>query len=386
MFPSPNTNAQPHYFVQLNSVLKVGECVVFDFNGSSKLGRIIDFSNDGNGGMKVIINEYNIPPQGGRQVERNLITNIELVQQTQIQHATNFNAIIEYCWIITALDVDTHSITVGENYKNFYGVTHRIGTVANEVSPIDYTNGFVPDSVTEKIFFDLNLLRDRVTRKINTRSTLQATKFTISSACCCHTKFYLIRNLSPALLEFDIKRACPRTGAQLAQYNRPIKYLEYILRLDSKLDLEEVNELLGGGCLVGIRRQFPKMMTTNTVIGNDCMLHCVLGLNVPSGIVTRYRYDRPRGSIDISFFSNKNILVYKCRYTAKPYLTLSADERTELKLEAPVRNVLGNQVCYYNDIWYTVTNRYDDGERLDLRSVAGTGILKDIRIEDVKFR
>ena len=79
-------------------------------------------------------------------------------------------------------------------------------------------------------------------------------------------------------------------------------------------------------------------------------------------------------------------MVYKCRYTAKPYLTLSADERTELKLEAPVRNVLGNQVCYYNDIWYTVTNRYDDGERLDLRSVAGTGILKDIRIEDVKFR
>jgi hypothetical protein len=109
-------------------------------------------------------------------------------------------------------------ICIGENYKNVYGVTHRISTDTNEVASIDYTHGFVSNSVTEDVFLDLNLLRDQITRKINTRSTLQATKFTISSACSRYTKNYLIRNLSTTLLEFDIRRAGPRTGAQLAKY------------------------------------------------------------------------------------------------------------------------------------------------------------------------
>jgi hypothetical protein len=298
----------------------------------------------------------------------------------------NYSNILEYCWIITTCDVDIHSITIGENYKNVYGVTHRINTDTNEIDTIDYTHGFVCNSITEGVFLDLNLLRDQITRKINTRSTLQATKFTISSACSRNTKNYLIRNLSKTLLEFDIRRACPRTGAQLAQYNNPIKYLEYILRLDSKLDLANINELLGGGCLVGIRRQFPRMSTSNTVIGNDSMLHCVLGLDNPSGIVSRYRYDRPRGSIDLSFFSNKNIIVYKCRYTAKPYSTLTGTERIELKLEAPVRNVLINDICYYNECWYTIMCRYDDNNKLDLKTISGDDIVKNVSIDDVQFR
>jgi hypothetical protein len=66
-------------------------------------------------------------------------------------------------------------------------------------------NGFVSNSVTEEIFLDLNLLRDQVARKINTRSTLQATRFAVTSACSRHTKNYFIRNLSTPLLEFDIK-------------------------------------------------------------------------------------------------------------------------------------------------------------------------------------
>jgi hypothetical protein len=62
--------------------------------------------------------------------------------------------------------------------------------------------------------------------------------------------------------------------------------------------------------LVGIRRQLPRMTTSNTVIGNDSMLHCVLGSDNRSGIVSRYRYDRPRGSIDLSLIFDKNIIVY----------------------------------------------------------------------------
>jgi hypothetical protein len=116
------------------------------------------------------------------------------------------------------------------------------------------------------------------------------------------------------------------------------------------------------------------------------MLHCVLGFDNPSGIVSRYRYDRPRGSIDLSFFSNKNIIVYKCRYTAKPYSTLTGTERIELKLEAPVRNVLINDICYYNECWYTIMCRYDDNNKLDLKTISGDVIVKNVSIDDVQFR
>jgi hypothetical protein len=66
---------------------------------------------------------------------------------------------------------------------------------------------------------------------------------------------------------------------------------------------------------------------------------------------------------------------------------LSATERTELKLEAPVRNVLVNDIiCYYNDLWYTIISRYDNDNTLDLKAISGGVIVKDVSIEDVQFR
>jgi hypothetical protein len=65
---------------------------------------------------------------------------------------------------------------------------------------------------------------------------------------------------------------------------------------------------------------------------------------------------------------------------------LSATERTELKLEAPVRNVLVNDICYYNDLWYTIISRYDSNNTLDLKAISGGVIVKDVSIEDAQFR
>jgi hypothetical protein len=58
------------------------------------------------------------------------------------------------------------------------------------------------------------------------------------------------------------------------------------------------------------------------------------------------------------------------RYEAKSYLTLTGTERIELKLEAPVRNVLINNICYYNECWYTIISGYDDSNKLDLKTIS----------------
>jgi hypothetical protein len=97
----------------------------------------------------------------------------------------NYNNILEYCWIITTCDFDTHSITIGENYKNFYGVTHRINTVTNDVASIDYNHGFVSNSVTEEVFLDLDLLRDQITHKINRRGPAQTCFFQTRGSHFC---------------------------------------------------------------------------------------------------------------------------------------------------------------------------------------------------------
>jgi hypothetical protein len=60
-----NSNNPPQYFVQLDSILKIGECAIFDVDDCSKFGRIINYESDNNKNTnKVIINEY-IPPQEG---------------------------------------------------------------------------------------------------------------------------------------------------------------------------------------------------------------------------------------------------------------------------------------------------------------------------------
>jgi hypothetical protein len=62
-------------------------------------------------------------------------------------------------------------------------------------------------------------------------------------------------------------------------------------------------------------------------------------------------------------------------YTAIAGILLTASERTELKLEAPVRNVLVNDLCYYNNTWYTIIKRYDNINKLDLKPIRGGTII-----------
>jgi hypothetical protein len=75
-----------------------------------------------------------------------------------------------------------------------------------------------------------------------------------------------------------------------------------------------------------------------------------------------------------------------CRYTAKPYSTLTGAETIELKLEAPVQNVLINDICYYNECWYTIISRSDDNNKLDLKTISGGVIVKNVSIDDIQFR
>jgi hypothetical protein len=49
---------------------------------------------------------------------------------------------------------------------------------------------------------------------------------------------------------------------------------------------------------------------------------------------------------------------------------MTDNERIELKLEAPVRNVLVNELCCYGDNWYTIVSKHDDNT-LDLRRTNG---------------
>jgi hypothetical protein len=68
LFPVLNINTPPQYFVQLDSILKIGECVTFEVDDCSKFGWIINYESDNNNNNKnnnkVIINRYIIPQEG----------------------------------------------------------------------------------------------------------------------------------------------------------------------------------------------------------------------------------------------------------------------------------------------------------------------------------
>jgi hypothetical protein len=75
LFPVLNINTPPQYFVQLDSILKIGECVILDVDDCFKFGRIINYESDNNNNNnnKVIINEYIIPQEGNRLVVVDLL-------------------------------------------------------------------------------------------------------------------------------------------------------------------------------------------------------------------------------------------------------------------------------------------------------------------------
>ena len=59
--------------------------------------------------------------------------------------------------------------------------------------------------------------------------------------------------------------------------NRGIQHTDYAIRSETKIDLKRLNNLLGGGCLIGIRCDWPAIGVDQTPIGNSTEFNFVVG-------------------------------------------------------------------------------------------------------------
>ena len=62
--------------------------------------------------------------------------------------------------------------------------------------------------------------------------------------------------------------------------NRRIQRTDYAIRIETKMDLKRLNNLLGGDCLFGIRCDWPAIGVDQRQIANSTPFNFVVGLIV----------------------------------------------------------------------------------------------------------
>jgi hypothetical protein len=234
VFPSPKEDSTPMYHRRLGIFLMAGECVKYEMNNTAQLGRVISF--DINNEM---VNINNFIPQTAGHTNNNINTNMKMLRQTKITHTIAIDSVIDFRFMFTIHDIDKHRVVIGNDNNNFYYcLAERIHTSNRTIESIYDDSCLVNHSVSLSVFLDINMMRDQMTRKLNTRTSFRLNRFAFISASSNFTKSYLIRNMNVDVIEIrNIKKVCQRVGLYLQQVNNSIILTEHILRLDSMIHL-----------------------------------------------------------------------------------------------------------------------------------------------------
>ena len=386
MFPTPKEDALPMYHRHLGLFLMPGECVAYNINENEheiSIGRIINF--DFNSAV-VTINHY-IPQTAGHTTS-NLNTNMKMLRQTEVTHTISIDSIIDFRFMFTMTEIRKYNIIIGDDDNTYYYlVSERVNTINTIIEPIKYDSVMVYNSVSLSVFLDLNLMREYFTKKLNSRTSSRLNRFSFMTASSNYTKSFLIRNMDVDIIEIrNIKKVCHRVGLCLQQINNNITLTEYILRMDSMIDLKKINSVLGGGILVGRRGVFTALGGITRAVANHDMLHYLLGKASPTKLATRYRYDGCVGCIDITFYSNTNLMTVKVRHFRSQLNEITDEALASFNLNT-VRSTLEiNNSVYYNNTLYTVTgvNIVDGSETLTLRStIRNSATNKHVLLENI---
>ena len=363
-----------------------GECVAYNINENEheiSIGRIINF--DFNSAV-VTINHY-IPQTAGHTTS-NLNTNMKMLRQTEVTHTISIDSIIDFRFMFTMTEIKKYNIIIGDDDNTYYYlVSERVNTINTIIEPIKYDSVMVYNSVSLSVFLDLNLMREYLTKKLNSRTSSRLNRFSFMTASSNNTKSFLIRNMDVDIIEIrNIKKVCHRVGLCLQQINNNITLTEYILRMDSMIDLKKINSLLGGGILVGRRGVFTALGGITRAVANHDMLHYLLGKASPTKLATRYRYDGCVGCIDITFYSNTNLMTVKVRHFRSQLNEITDEALASFNLNTVRSTLQINNSVYYNNTWYTVTgvNIVDGNESLTLRStIRNSATNKHVLLENI---
>jgi hypothetical protein len=123
---------------------------------------------------------------------------------------------------------------------------------------------------------------------------------------------------------------------------------------------------------------------TARAVSHHDVLHYLFGGAEAATCSTRYRYDKCVGCIDITFYSNTNIMNVKARYRRHQLNAINTETLQSLNLNS-IRNTLQvHNSVNYNNNWYTVTSVIivDGEEKLNLISTRRDRLTKQHIVHD----
>ena len=78
-----------------------------------------------------------------------------------------------------------------------------------------------------------------------------------------------------------------RIDSNKQQVNKCISCVDNIIRSETKTQLNRVNKLFGGGCLIGIRRPWPAIDVNQTPVGNHHSYNFVVALTTMKNLIMK---------------------------------------------------------------------------------------------------
>ena len=140
---------------------------------------------------------------------------MSVVKQSDITDSVRMDAIHEFLFVFTQLDVQEIGLIVAEGFTNAYGVQQRIDneTIVEERTLFP-SSSFYGQSIIESIFYDLDTLRTLIHNNMNRVSDQQSHRFSLTTPCVTHTWNYLLRNLDFEPVIFNKTNTVKRNRAR----------------------------------------------------------------------------------------------------------------------------------------------------------------------------
>ena len=385
-----------------------------DVFGIRFVGRLIRLVGNGNADgppQALQMNVYNLkrtasplPPHSLRCLQE--------IEQTEILSVVAIQSICEIAFVLSVDEFQMHVITVSTKFTNVFLVRSNsinnpiVGhcafpseVLAEQQQQQQQQQGqiFAEHCLAKTIMIDVRNIRSTIHKSMNRVSQTQSDAYQDMKPVSISTSTwnYLIRNLHQQPSLFNSRTTIARLGMYASRFKETHTRICSLIRSETKEELRILNELVGGGILLGIRLKPPPIGEQSIAIHDGDIINVLYGEDeLQPGPVTR-RCGKERSGIDLCWFGEHFINIY-VRYERSVYdsnnLEFARLIAAPQKPHPPntddddeEQESLIDRVFYYNNHAYTVIQVLNiDGKTLVIGTDRNENEI-EIGIEKIKF-
>ena len=366
----PAYRESPVFVPHLQAIVSYGTYIQYHNNVErSNIGRLLS-PGEGEDQGRILVVAYKCVTQQAPLPIDNSLHSLQEIQWRPVTESISIEQITEIAFVFNETEFRRHAITVSSVFTNFFllrtstntrGQNNHTAFPCDVYVEVENDNYFATDSLSKSITNDIRNLRTAIHVCLNKYTLKQGEHFRGNKiiAISMHGWNYLLRNLDTAPRRFESKRCLARMGMHGKRIKIRHESSCFLLRSETQEELSQLNELLGGGILLGFRGRAPPLHQRGIHLINGDIVNIIDG-GLYDGPLSR-RVPLERTGIDF-IYKGDHTMIVELRYKRCQYEDTNIEQERLISAPHPdpdpptqqQQQQHLNKVFFFNNVAYTV--------------------------------